>query len=97
MPDGAFTVSPSSLASLGSGVTAVRSSLDSTAALVGDGSCLGSSIASDALSDFVSGWRDGRRQISADLDAVASMLATAAQVYLESENSVCAAIPVVSP
>jgi hypothetical protein len=95
MPDagGSFTVTPASLAALGSRVTSVRAELDATAALVGDSSCLGSGAAADALDDFVAGWRDGRARISADLSSLAAALGSASLSYYEAENAVCVAIP----
>lgn len=97
MPDhgSSFSVTPQSVAQLAGELTAVGSELDATAPLVGDcSSALGSTAAADALDGFVAGWRDGRRQICADLGSLAVMLAEAGARYLEAEGSVCAAIPV---
>jgi hypothetical protein len=91
----AFDVTPSSLDSLAAGVGAVQRELDATPDLVGDCSAaLGSAVVSSALSSFVAGWRHGRRQISTEVGALASMIAQAAREYSETETSLCAAIPV---
>jgi hypothetical protein len=83
------------LDSLAAGVGAVKRELDATPDLVGDCSAaLGSAVVSSALSSFVSGWRDGRRQISTEVGALGEMLSQAARAYAETESGLCAAIPV---
>jgi hypothetical protein len=90
-----FEVTPSSLGALATSVAAVKSELDMTPDLVGDCSAaLGSAVVASALSSFVSGWRDGRKQISTEVGALAQMLAQAAREYAETETGLCAAIPV---
>ncbi len=93
-----FEVTPSSLDSLAAGVSAVKRELDATPDLVGDCSAaLGPAVVASALSSFVSGWRDGRRQISAEVGALGDMLAQASRTYAETESDVCGAIPVGGP
>lgn len=97
MPDaavGSFAVTPSALLDLASGVSIIREQLDATRDLVDDVSpALGSPLVAEALEHFVSGWRDGRRQIAAEVAALSDMLAQAAHVYSETDSSVASAIP----
>jgi hypothetical protein len=94
----AFEVTPSSLDSLAAGVSAVRRELDATPDLIGDCSAaLGSPVVASALSSFVAGWRDGRRQISAEVGALGEMLSQASRGYAETESGLCGAIPVGGP
>lgn len=93
----AFEVTPSSLDSLAAAVGAVKRELDATPDLVGDCSAaLGSAVVASALSSFVSGWRDGRRQISTEVGELGEMLSQASRAYAETESGLCAAIPVAS-
>jgi hypothetical protein len=90
MPDG-FAVTPSSLVQLSTSFSTIGSYLSVTPQLVGDGSCLGSAVVAEALEDFVTGWRDGRRQIVDSIEGLAAMLAQAAQAYLSTDAAVCPA------
>src|SRR5665213_339516 len=96
MPDaaGGFAVTPGSLTELAGSVGRVRDHLDGTADLVGDCSAaLGSGMVSLALHHFVTGWRDGRAQIGAEVDALAQMLSQASGVYASTDGDIAAAIP----
>ena len=98
MPDlgNPIVVSPPALATLAAGIRAIGVELDATPDLVSDGeSALGSAVVADALARFVSGWRDGRRQICTEVGALADMLAQASRIYAETESATCAAIPTV--
>lgn len=96
MPDdvGRFQVTPESLAALAISVAQVRDHLSGTADLVGDPSpALGSPIVAAALDHFVNGWRDGRKQIAAEVDALSQMLSQAAATYTTTDGDLAAAIP----
>ena len=92
MPD-AFQVTPASLGALGSTVGRVRDQLSLTPDLGADvGSALGSDVVAGALHQFVTGWRDGRAQICADVGQLADLLAQASVVYGETDGGVAAAM-----
>jgi hypothetical protein len=97
MPDaagGAFAVTPDALLELAHGVSAIRDQLNGTRELVDDVSAaLGSHVVASALEHFVSGWRDGRKQISTEVGALSDMLAQAAAAYSDTETSLASAIP----
>ena len=97
MPDadvGTFAVTPEMLVDLASRVSAVRDQLDGTRDLVDDvSSSLGSQVVASALDHFVSGWRDGRKQISTEVGALSDMFMQAAGVYSDTDNSLASAIP----
>ena len=93
MPDG-FAVTPSELLELAQGVSIIRSQLEATPDLVADvSSALGSDDVASALHHFVSGWRDGRKQISTEVGALSDMLAQAAEAYYSTDSSIASAIP----
>ena len=95
MPDaGTFTVTPDELLALAAGVASIRDRLDGTRDLVTDvAAALGSDVVASALEHFVSGWRDGRKQISAEVGALSEMLTQAASTYSETDGQLAAAIP----
>lgn len=95
MPDaGTFAVSPDELQELAYAVSAIRSQLDATRDLVDDVTpALGSDKVASALHHFVSGWRDGRKQISTEVGKLSEMLAQAAGAYSDTESSIASAIP----
>lgn len=93
MVDG-FAVVPSDLLELAQGVSTIRGQLESTPDLVADlSSALGSSEVAGALHHFVTGWRDGRKQISTEIGALSEMLAQAAEAYYSTDSSIAGAIP----
>lgn len=93
MADG-FAVTPSELLELAQGVSMIRTQLDATPDLVADvSSALGSSDVAGALHHFVSGWRDGRKQISTEVGALSDMLSQAADSYYSTDSSIATAIP----
>ncbi|HEX7105407.1 MAG TPA: type VII secretion target [Acidothermaceae bacterium] len=93
MADG-FAVTPGELLELAQGVSAIRGQLEATPDLVADLSpALGSSEVAGALHHFVSGWRDGRKQISAEVGALSDMLSQAAEAYYSTDSSIASAIP----
>ena len=95
MPDvGTFTVTPEELLALAAGVASIRDRLDGTRDLVTDvTAALGSDVVASALEHFVSGWRDGRKQISAEVGALSQMLTQAASDYAQTDVEVAAAMP----
>jgi hypothetical protein len=96
MPEnvGRFQVTPESLAALAVSTAQVRDHLASTPDLIGDSSAaLGSSTVAAALDHFVHGWRDGRTEIGADVDALSQMLSQAASTYTSTDGDLAAAIP----
>jgi uncharacterized protein YukE len=97
MPDadvGTFAVTPSALLELARGVSSIRAQLDATRDVVDEvSSALGSPAVAAALEHFVSGWRDGRKQISTEVGALSDMLAQAADAYADTDTSLAAAIP----
>ena len=46
---------------------------------------LGSERLADALGDFLNGWRDGRRHLVEEVDALLGRVRTAVETYLEQE------------
>ena len=93
MADG-FAVAPSELLELAQGVSMIRGQLEATPDLVADlSSALGSSEVAGALHHFVSGWRDGRKQISTEVGALSDMLSQAAEAYYSTDSSIASAIP----
>ena len=52
---------------------------------------LGSDRIEGALDDFVSGWRDGRRQLMEGIDGLRARLAGAIEAYREQEAALSAA------
>ena len=52
---------------------------------------LGSDRIEGALDDFVSGWRDGRRQLIEGIDGLRARLQGAVEAYLEQEAALSAA------
>jgi hypothetical protein len=46
---------------------------------------LGSERLADALGEFVDGWRDGRRHLIEEVDALLGRVRTAVETYLEQE------------
>lgn len=97
MPDGAvdtFSVRTEDLADLAARVADVQAYLDGTRDLVDDVSAaLGSDVVASALDHFVSGWRDGRKQISTEVGALSQMIGQAANVYADTDNSLASSIP----
>jgi hypothetical protein len=96
MPDGgrAFQVAPEDLVALAGSVSRIRDQLESAADLVHD--CvpaLGSDLVAGALEHFVTGWRDGRKQICAEVEALAEMLRQAATTYAATDGELANAIP----
>ncbi len=92
---GSFQVTPAELNSLAAGIGAIKLELDSTPDLVGDcASALGCDVVAEALAMFVSGWRDGRKQISTEIGALGDMLTQASSAYSSTEHEICVAIPV---
>jgi hypothetical protein len=90
-----FAVTPASLHELAHEVAAVHARLDATRAVAGDiSSAFGSASVAAAFDDFTSGWRDGRRQIAREVDALSRMLDQAAGVYDDTEAAIAAAVPV---
>jgi hypothetical protein len=99
MPDtgGAFQVSPEELVALAGSVSRIRDQLEGAADLVHDCTpALGSDVVAAALQHFVSGWRDGRKQICAEVEALADMLRQAATTYAATDGELSDAIPAVS-
>ncbi|MGH8891498.1 MAG: WXG100 family type VII secretion target [Acidothermaceae bacterium] len=91
---GTFTVSPDDLVDLAARVADVQGYLDGTRDLVDDVSAaLGSEVVASALDHFVSGWRDGRKQISTEVGALSQMIGQAASVYADTDGSLAASIP----
>jgi hypothetical protein len=91
---GSFAVTPESLTALAGSVLRVRDQLDGTADLAGDCSAaLGSGVVASALHHFVTGWRDGRAQIGAEVNSLAVALRQAADVYASTDGDLAAAIP----
>ena len=90
----AIQVTPAELAQLASAVARVRDQLQGTADLLHDyAPAMGSAVVTGALAQFVSGWRDGRKQICAEVDALSQMLAQAAAAYAQTDGDLAAAIP----
>ncbi len=95
---GGFSVEPAELSSLAARVAAIRDQLDATRDLAdGVAAALGSETVASALDHFVSGWRDGRKQISTEVSALSAMLAQAAGAYSDTEASITQAIPAAAP
>jgi hypothetical protein len=95
VPDAArgFEVTPASLGLLAAAVGRVRDDLERTADLGLDfDSALGSDVVAGALHHFVTGWRDGRAQICADVGQLSDLLLQASQVYGDAEGDLAAAM-----
>lgn len=93
MADG-FAVVPGDLLELAQDVSTIRARLETTPDLVADlSSALGSPEVAGALHHFVTGWRDGRKQISTEIGALSDMLAQAAEAYYSTDTSIAGAIP----
>ena len=91
---GGFSVTPEDLAALSARVASVRDQLEATRDLAdGVSAALGSETVAAALDHFVSGWRDGRKQISTEVSALSEMLHQAAGAYADTEASISQAIP----
>jgi hypothetical protein len=89
-----FAVRPSELLELAQGVSTIRSQLEATPDLVSDlSAALGSSEVAGALHHFVSGWRDGRKQISTEVGALSDMLSQASEAYYSTDSAIATAIP----
>jgi hypothetical protein len=89
-----FAVMPGDLRDLAQGASMIRSQLEATPDLVADLSgALGSPEVAGALHHFVSGWRDGRKQISTEIEALSDMIAQAAEAYCSTDSSIASAIP----
>jgi hypothetical protein len=89
-----FAVVPGLLVDLAGGISDVQAQLDATRDLTDDvGPALGSDVLVAALDHFVSGWRDGRKQISTEVGALAAMLTQAAAGYSDADSALAAAIP----
>lgn len=92
---GSFAVTPGRLRELAAEVAAIHGQLDRTRAVAADvSSVFGSDLVAAAFQHFVTGWRDGRRQIAQEVDALSRMLEQAAQVYKDTDASLATAIPV---
>jgi uncharacterized protein YukE len=92
---GSFAVTPGRLRELAAEVAAIHGHLDRTRAVAADvSSAFGSDLVATAFQHFVTGWRDGRRQIAQEVDALSRMLEQAAQVYKDTDASLATAIPV---
>jgi hypothetical protein len=90
----AIQVTPRELAELAIAVGRILDQLQGTADLLHDyAPAMGSPVVTDALAHFVSGWRDGRKQICAEVDALSQMLAQAAAAYARTDGDLAAAIP----
>ena len=91
---GTFTVTGSRLHELASDVAALGARLEGTRGLAADLSdAFGSDVVAEGFAHFVTGWRDARRQIVQEVNALSRMLDQAAQVYDETDASLAAAIP----
>ena len=91
---GTFTVTKSRLHELAGEVASLGARLDATRGLAADLSdAFGSDAVAAGFAHFVTGWRDGRRQIVQEVNALSRMLDQAAQVYDETDASLAAAIP----
>jgi hypothetical protein len=89
----AFQVTPTTLGALGSAVARVRDQLSLTADLSGAvEAALGSDVVAGALHHFVTGWRDGRAQICADVGQLADLLTQASAVYGATDGDLAAAM-----
>jgi len=88
---GGFEVTPSALAALSASVVGIRDQL-SDARTVDCGPALGSAVVDAALGHFVSGWRDGRAQICAEVADLSSALAAAAAAYASTDGDLAAAV-----
>ena len=92
---GTFTVTASRLRELAGEVAALGARLEATHDLAADlSSAFGSDVVAEGFTHFVTGWRDGRRQIVQEVNALSRMLDQAAQVYDETDASLAAAAPV---
>ena len=80
------------LAQLARQLGAVRAALARAERSLGaDRARLGSARIGAALDDFVSGWRDGRRQLIEGIDGLAARVAGAIEAYREQEAALSAA------
>lgn len=92
---GAFAVTPARLRELAAEVAAIHARLDGTKAVATELSgAFGSELVAAAFEHFVTGWRDGRRQIAREVDALSRMLDQSAHVYADTDSSLATAIPV---
>lgn len=92
---GPYTVTPELLVDLAQRVLDVQAYLDETPDFVDQiEGALGSEVVTSALHHFVSGWHDGRKQISNEVGELAEMVAQAAGVYADTDSCLAAAIPV---
>jgi hypothetical protein len=95
---GSFAVTPDDLIDLAGRITIVRNQLQNTGGLVdGVADAMGSAEVVAALDHFVSGWRDGRKEITQEVDALSRMLSQAATVYYDTDSSLASAIPDAAP
>ncbi len=80
------------LAELARQLEAVRAALEHTKDSINAYDArLGSDRIADALDDFVSGWRDGRRQLIEGIDGLRARLTGAVETYREQEAALSAA------
>lgn len=86
-----FEVTPAALAGLSASAAGIRDQL-SAGVSVDCGPALGSAAVAAALGQFVSGWRDARAQICAEVSDLSSALAAAAAAYASTEGDLAAAI-----
>jgi hypothetical protein len=86
-----FEVTPAALAALSASAAGIRDQL-SVGVSVECNPALGSAVVAAALGQFVSGWRDGRAQICAEVSDLSSALAAAAAAYASTEGDLAAAI-----
>ena len=91
---GPYTVTPELLVDLAQRVLDVQAYLDGTGEFVDEiESALGSDDVASALHHFVSGWRDGRKQISTEVGELSDMIAQAANVYADTDSCLASSIP----
>jgi len=91
---GPYTVTPELLADLAHRVLDVQAYLDETPDFADEiEGALGSDAVASALHHFVSGWHDGRKQISTEVGELSAMLTQAAGVYADTDSCLAGAIP----
>lgn len=88
-----FEVDLDALRELRAALTRVRVSLEDVKDDVNaHDAALGSARIEDALDDFVSGWKDGRKKIINGIDGLANRLDAAIDAYTDAEDKITTSI-----
>ncbi|MBB5868610.1 hypothetical protein F4553_001989 [Allocatelliglobosispora scoriae] len=84
-----FTVDLVALVDLHRSLVAIQRDLEASSGVTAaaDRESMGGHDVADAVRDFIDGWRDGRQQVSENLNACVGILAQAIEVYRQAEEA----------